>query len=244
MLQRLHRSFVLSVCALVSAAAVAMSLWSPQSDQVRTADQNGDGRPDIWRTYDRHGQLLTIALDTNFDGRSDVQEYYQHGVLVRRELDRDFNDRVDLVQDFDPATHKQVRAEVDVDSDGTADLLVLFHGGQPVLSTYGHPRAASAMPTVFSPLEEKSSRRSATDRLIPLQDPFLTDLSLRATHFHRLDEGDSGGLLPCGGLPGSPCDVAGALISSTIADSPSSATLSAPAVLHSPRGPPSSSSLA
>ena len=54
---------------------------------------------------------------------------------MRRDSDRDFNDRVDLVQEFDPTTHEHVRTVVDVDSDGTADLLVLFQDGRPVFST-------------------------------------------------------------------------------------------------------------
>jgi hypothetical protein len=242
MLLRVHRSFVVSVCALVSAAAVALSLWSPSVDPVRAADQNGDGRPDIWRTYDRHGQLLRIAVDTNFDGRSDVQEYYQHGALVRRESDRDFNDRIDLVQEFDPTSHNQVRAEVDVDSDGTADLLVLYRGGEPVFWKYSPPAAVA---TVVSRLAETTTHRSANDRLASLQDPFRSDLSIRATRLVRLDEGDGPGLSSSGGLPVSRYDVACALArSSTV---PGVRILSSPSALlglHSPRGPPSSFRLA
>jgi hypothetical protein len=243
MLQRLHRSLVVGVSAFVGVAAVAISLWSPTADQVRTADENGDGRPDIWRTYDRHGQLLRVSVDTNFDGRSDIQEYYEHGALVRRELDRDFNDQVDLIQEFDPASHAQVRAEVDVDSDGTADLLVLFRGGQPVSWRYGHA-AANPVAIVVAALVETTSHRSVNDRLVPLQDPFRADLSLRATHFLRLDDGESAGLSSSGGLPGSRTDVIRAMASAVMPDvtvcDPASATL----VQHSPRGPPSSSRLA
>src|ERR1700681_477964 len=131
MTRRLHQSLLVSVCAIACAAVAATWLWSPAA-HVRSADRNGDGRPDIWRTYSRQGQLSYVAIDTNFDGRADVQEYYEHGALVRRESDRDFNDRVDLVQEFDPTTQEHVRSVVDVDSDGTADLLVLFQDGQPV----------------------------------------------------------------------------------------------------------------
>ena len=114
-----------------------MSLWS-RAGHVRTADQNGDGRLDIWRTYDRHGRLTQVAIDTNFDGRADVQEYYERGALVRRESDRDFNDRIDLVQEFDPTTRERARSVIDVDFDGSADLLVLFQSGQPVFSKWAH----------------------------------------------------------------------------------------------------------
>ena len=49
MSQRLHRSLVVTVCAIACAAVTVMSLWS-RAGHVRTADQNGDGRLDIWRT--------------------------------------------------------------------------------------------------------------------------------------------------------------------------------------------------
>src|SRR5258708_5901630 len=88
--------------------------------------------PDVWRSYTRDGRIASVAVDTNFDGRSDVQEFYQDGALVRRESDRDFNDRVDLVQEFDQTTQQIVRSVVDVNSDGVADLLVLFQDGRPV----------------------------------------------------------------------------------------------------------------
>src|SRR5476651_100432 len=126
-----HRPLVVILCAVACAAAVAVWLRSP-AGSVRTEDQNGDGRPDIWRVYDRQGQLSEVTVDTNFDGRSDVHEYYERSALVRRESDRDFNGRVDLVEEFEPTTHEHVRSVVDVDFDGTADLLVLFQGGQPV----------------------------------------------------------------------------------------------------------------
>src|ERR1700730_5796243 len=92
------RPLVGTLWAVACAAAVAASL-RPPAGAVRTEDQNGDGRPDVWRVYDRQGQLSEMAVDTNFDGRSDVHEYYEHSELVRRESDRDFNGRVDLVQE-------------------------------------------------------------------------------------------------------------------------------------------------
>ncbi|PWT79993.1 MAG: hypothetical protein C5B57_12960 [Blastocatellia bacterium] len=100
-------------------------------DRILTEDTNHDGRPDVWRAYDRFGQLTTLRVDTNFDGRSDVEEYFEHGELVRRELDRDFDDRVDLVEDFDPDTSEQTRAADDIDRDGVADVVTLFQAGRP-----------------------------------------------------------------------------------------------------------------
>src|SRR5438477_5876587 len=144
MTRRFPRSLVLSLCALASGAVALAPLWQAAA-YVRAEDRNGDGRPDIWRTYDRLGRVSDVTVDTNFDGRSDVHEYYQRGALVRRESDRDFNDRVDLVQEFDPTTREPVRTVVDVDFDGTADLLVLFQGGQPVFSEWAPPVAPAAV---------------------------------------------------------------------------------------------------
>src|SRR4249920_1079341 len=114
-----YRLLLAGLCTLSCAAAVALWTGRPGRD-VRTEDQNHDGRPDVWRAYDRHGHLARVAVDTNFDGRSDVQEFYEDGALVRRESDRDFNDRVDLVQEFDAKTAESMRSVVDVDFDGTA----------------------------------------------------------------------------------------------------------------------------
>ena len=56
MKQRFDRSLLASLCAFASVAAAAVSLSLP-TGYVRTEDHNGDGRPDVWRAYDRHGQL-------------------------------------------------------------------------------------------------------------------------------------------------------------------------------------------
>src|SRR6266404_6134581 len=109
-----HRSLVAGLCALACAVGAATFLW-PAGRDVRTGDENRDGRPDIWRVYDRDGQLSQVDVDANFDGRADVREYYEHGALVRRESDRNFNDRIDLIQQFDSGTHELARTIEDVD---------------------------------------------------------------------------------------------------------------------------------
>jgi hypothetical protein len=239
---RFHRSLQVIAGALACVAVAAMSLWSPTA-LVRTEDQNGDGRPDIWRTYNDQGQLSEVAVDTNFDGRADVREYYERGALVRRESDRDFNDRVDLVQEFDATTRESVRSVVDVDFDGTADLLVLFRGGQPVFSKWAHS-VAPVVATGFSALNTETTHRTGNDQLEPLQDPFSADLSVRAVRV-LADGGDTVGLTTSGGLPASPHDGANPLESSS-AVSGSCVSHPAPATIapYSPRGPPASSRLA
>ncbi|HEV3217648.1 MAG TPA: hypothetical protein VGZ27_18095 [Vicinamibacterales bacterium] len=201
MRQRFYRPLVAILCLVASASAGSLALW-PRAGSFRTEDRNGDGRPDVWRTYDRQGRLSEVAIDTNFDGRSDVHEYYEGGVLVSRESDRNFDDRVDLVQQFDYTTHEQARAIEDVDYDGRADLLVLFQGGRPVFAKWAREVApgvasdASARPV----LNPEPAPRAADDPLTPLEDPFRTDLAVKAT---RVVDGSSGpvAVLTSGGLP-------------------------------------------
>jgi hypothetical protein len=209
--QRSRCSLVVRLCAVVCVVAAAAAWLWPSASYVRTEDHNGDGRPDVWRAYDRHGQLSEVAFDTNFDGRSDVHEYYERGVLVRRESDRDFNDQVDLVEEFDPATREQVRAVEDVDYDGTADLLVLFQGGQPVFRKWAHPAGPAALSRDRARHAEVSPRR-ADDQLAPLEDPFRSDCALRAVHI-AIGSGDCVGLSTSGLLAS--CRDAGSPVASS-----------------------------
>jgi hypothetical protein len=209
--RRSRCSLLASLCAGACVAAAAVSLWP--AGYVRTEDHNGDGRPDVWRAYDRHGQLSEVAVDTNFDGRSDVHEYYERGALVRRESDRDFNDRVDLIEEFDPATSERVRSVEDVDYDGTADLLVLFQGGEPVFRKWARP-VGSAVLSGGRDRHPDVSSRTADDQLAPLEDPFRTDPAMRAAHV-AAGSGDCVGLSTSGGLPDSCRRVGSPLASSS-----------------------------
>jgi hypothetical protein len=159
---------------LILGTVTALSLW-PTSGRVSTDDRNGDGRPDVWLTYDRQGQIVEKAVDSNFDGRSDVREYYLGGQLVRRESDRNFDDRIDLVEDFDATTHQHTRLVADSDFDGTADLLVLFKDNRPVFSkraplrVRGRTAKAGLIPA-----------RRGDAPLAHFADPFAGDITLRS----------------------------------------------------------------
>jgi hypothetical protein len=230
--QRCFRPLAVSLYGLVCVAA-AVSLW-PLGPDVRTDDKNRDGRPDVWRMYDRQGQLATMAVDTNFDGRSDVQEYYQRGALVRRESDRDFNDRVDLVQEFDAITRQTVRSVSDVDFDGVADLLVLFQGGRAVYSEWAH----GSRPVVLGGHAPKASQRGEAHRLVPLEDPFRAELVVSAVR-PGTDFGDYLGLAASSGLPESCRRVASPFASSSdVSDARALNPFFAALVQYSPRGPP------
>jgi len=213
-----------------------MWLWAPAAHN-RIVDQRGDGRPGITRTYNRQGQLAELALDANLDGRADVEEYYERGVLVRRESDRDFNSRVDLVEEFDPATGENARSVVDVDFDGTADLLLLFQDGQAVFSKWVQ-LAAPAVASAEAASQTGASPHTTDGHLAPLDDPFRADLSVRAFH-GSADPGDSVGLSTSGGLPASSGNVAGPLASSAhVSGARLLPPFSATVLPYSPRGPP------
>ena len=177
MRQRHGRLTILGLCASVLAfvPTALLSLWAT-GVAVSTEDRNADGRPDVWRHFDRRGQLETVVVDTNFDGRSDVQEIYDGGVLRRRDSDRNFNNQVDLVQEFDSLTQDEIRSVSDRDFDGEADELVLFADGVPTFNEL-RPRAetsSSSRAAAETPTEQ------ADGPLIPLQDPFAQELAVRA----------------------------------------------------------------
>jgi hypothetical protein len=230
------RPLLLSLCALACLAALIGSLW-PSGLDVRTEDHNRDGRPDVWRVYNSRGQVATVSVDTNFDGRSDVQEFYDGGALVRRESDRDFNDQVDLVQEFDAATRQSVRSVSDVDFDGSADLLVLFEDGRPVFSRWKHA-SARADSRRSDDLPSANPARIANDRLGTFQDPFVGDLVLRAVHLSP-GAGEYLFTAPSGGLPRAAAAIVNPFASvPRHPDRQLSLPSSVAIVRHTPRGPP------
>jgi len=141
-------------------------------EAVATEDLNRDGQPDLWRVYDGDGHLTEVDRDSNFDGVPDVREYYDRGLLVRRESDRNFNNQIDLIEDFDAGTRQHVRSVVDLDDDGTADLLVLFQGTDVAfVKRASRNGLAAGNPTAEAP--------GVDSRLLLLDDPFRGDLSVR-----------------------------------------------------------------
>ena len=181
------------LCVVSCATLTAVEIW-PGARDVRTTDQNGDGRPDVWRHFDARGEVTEVDRDTNFDGKPDVEEYYERGALVRRESDRNFNGQADLIEEFDADTHGQTRSVIDIDYDGTADLLILFRDGRPVFSKRACPKPPNGA--------IRTTPVGQNDRvaLIPLGDPFQSDTAIRTTHTGLGDEAFIG-LSTTGGLP-------------------------------------------
>ncbi len=64
-------------------------------------DRNGDGRPDVTRTY--HDQKIArIERDRNFDGKVDLIQVYSRGVLAREIHDDDFDGKPESIKTFRP----------------------------------------------------------------------------------------------------------------------------------------------
>jgi hypothetical protein len=220
------------LCVVACATVAAVEVW-PAARHLRTEDHNGDGRPDIWRRYDSRGQLTEVDVDSNFDGSPDIEEYYERGILVRRESDRNFNGQADLVEEFDAETHARTRSVVDIDYDGTADLLVLFRDGRPVFSERTAPPKRSGIATGSAP----GIDQVGAGHLARMMDPFESDFAVRAIHTASNAEG-SVGLTSSGGLPRSRVSVS--------RTSPSARLIARDEQLHaltllprrSPRAPP------
>jgi hypothetical protein len=166
-----RRRHALAIVLLAAAVAASTRRRVPS---VTTEDRNGDGRPDVWRTYDAQGRLAAIAIDTNFDGRTDVEERYDDGALVERDVDRDFDRHIDVKQIFDPAAHALIRTVIDSDGDGLSDLLVLFQNGRPVYSEWVEPEPLPTDLTAW-----RGGERTG-DELAPLVDVFGFQASIRA----------------------------------------------------------------
>jgi hypothetical protein len=232
--RQLTAKIVALFCVVSCVTVAAVEIW-PTSQHVRTSDQNGDGRIDLWCRYDTKGQLSEIDRDTNFDGFPDIQEYYQRGLLVRRESDRNFNGWTDLVEEFDPATQSRIRSVVDIDDDGTADLLVFFQDGRPVLSKQIRGDEQSHVSRHGNPTLGPSDYGQ---RLVALNDPSKTEAAVRGVHIGMKDSGSiglsgSGGLPQPSNGPADRCLRAGKILAAT----PTSNTL--PALRpHASRAPP------
>ena len=152
-----------------------LALLSPLfSGAIRTEDRNHDGRPDLWRSFNRYGEVAAVGRDTNFDGFLDVQEFYDRGALVRRESDRDFNDVVDLIELFDRVTGREVRSISDVDGNGVADMQVSFHEGRPVFVRRLDSRSNTAKARSTRPRNVRTSRNTP-NTLVALADPFADE---------------------------------------------------------------------
>jgi len=225
----------LTAVLLLSCVVTAVGSMRVRSGYAHAVDRNGDGRPDLWRFYDAAGQLRRTLTDTNYDGTSDTDEYYEQGVISRRVVDRNFDRRADRDDEFDPVTRERVRSLVDVDFDGRADLLELFQDGQVVLTRWTSdlpPDATQANAASGGPAQDNP------DAFAPMVDPFRGTTALRAVRtFASRDL--TVALTSAGGLPVAPVRAGPAVTTATVERTNCTPFASTPLPPSPPRGPPS-----
>ncbi len=128
---------------IVAGLALAVSL---SAAELRSDDENGDGKPDRWFVI-QNGVVLEYRADKDFDGRVDTlvryasadrteyEEYdfnldglmddfyfYEGGRLKRREVDSNFDGRVDLWVMLSDGRYIE-RIERDTNFDGVVDVV-------------------------------------------------------------------------------------------------------------------------
>jgi antitoxin component YwqK of YwqJK toxin-antitoxin module len=81
-------------------------------EEVEKFDLNGDGSADVTKTYTRLGTketpdenrervLARTDLDVNFDGETDMRQFFNKiGAMVREEMDLDFDGKTDAIDYF------------------------------------------------------------------------------------------------------------------------------------------------
>jgi hypothetical protein len=91
-------------------------------------DLNFDGKIDYIYLYDEAGEVTMIKSDHDFDGKTDIVDYYQQKVLVRREVDLNFDGQPDLWKFYERG--KLARKERDTNSDTKVDYWEYYDGDQ------------------------------------------------------------------------------------------------------------------
>lgn len=108
--------------------------------QTVPADQDRDGRPDHWITYNDNGVRVLISSDTNGDGKPDYWKHPIRGLMILKERDTNFDGRVDDRQVSDFIYDKALKInrnlylwrETDTDFDGTVDVYKVRGNKNPV----------------------------------------------------------------------------------------------------------------
>lgn len=63
-------------------------------------DLDGDGKVDVWTTYDNAGHIASEMMDGDFDGNVDVVDTYSNGQRVQTDIDIDYDGRIDVTWTF------------------------------------------------------------------------------------------------------------------------------------------------
>lgn len=146
--------------------------------QTIASDQDKNGKPDHWETYDSRGVKVLVASDTNNDGKPDYWKHPIRGMMLLREKDRNHDGAVDdrQVTDFiyDKTLkfnrHLYVTREADENYDGKIDLYRVRGERKPVPDKTGQLMDAAPWSVEKDAAERngtttKRARQSGADKV-------------------------------------------------------------------------------
>lgn len=110
-----------------------------KSNRVEHLDSNNDGKSDIQRVYDKKsGAEMCRIVDLNRDGKTDLYEYFEgNGVIRRREYAYDDSGSVNAVEYYEGG--KLVRREYDTTGQHRIDTWDFFDPAKPPSAKTGRP---------------------------------------------------------------------------------------------------------
>ncbi len=91
-------------------------------------DLNGDGKVDVWETYDDEGNVAKQAYDLDFDGKPDLVITSEKGQLVKKEYAPGFDGMARTTAFYENG--KLVRKERDTRGAGKVDTWEYWEGGE------------------------------------------------------------------------------------------------------------------
>lgn len=99
---RCHFTVAAVCCGILLSASQALAADPKLAGKTVPVDQDKNGKPDHWVTYNEKGVRVLIASDTNGDAKPDYWKHPIKAMMILREKDRNFDGRVDdrQVTDF------------------------------------------------------------------------------------------------------------------------------------------------
>jgi hypothetical protein len=82
----------------------------------REVDTNLDGRKDVFREFDTHGQATRESADANYDGRLDTWLSFSGGQARKLELDLDGDGQVDETRFYNMGTLSKIQRDTNRDA--------------------------------------------------------------------------------------------------------------------------------
>jgi hypothetical protein len=128
--------------ALLAALAFAIAQWRVERKRAQaaarpnpdTADENGDGKPDVFYYYEGE-RLIRTEVDRNYDGRIDEWYFYDaDGQYTRAERDKNFDGKPDDWVFYEKGNAATERS--DTDFNGLVDCVITFADGNPTRVDY------------------------------------------------------------------------------------------------------------